>query len=818
MNPAAAKRLRLLASALSVLLLTAILAVGWLYWRMRASLPQLDGAATMAGLSAALKIERDAQGVPTIQGANRGDVARALGWMHAQDRYFQMDLMRRGAAGELAALFGKRLVSRDRAMRMHGFRRLAEKVLKGFPAEDIGLLEAYTAGVNAGLNALDARPFEYLILGQKPEPWRPEDSLLVLYAMYVDLQDETGGYERTLMTLRDHFGLEGVAFFNPLEQPGDAALDGTKAPLPAVPGPRMLDLRGRRKAATTSREAAPRWRTAGLTGETTLAIGSNAFALAGRHTASGGGLLANDMHLELGVPNTWYRASLAYPSAKDGGAARRVTGLTLPGAPLVVSGSNGRIAWGFTNSYADTSDLVVVETIPDLPSWYSTPEQPLGVKMEQRKEVIRVKGSADVTVEYPWTIWGPVVGQNERGRPLALRWIAHEPAAANLGLLAMEEAANVSDAVAAAHAAGIPAQNCIMVDSAGDVAWTIAGRLPRRVGFDGRLPVSWAFGDRRWDGLLPPGKVPVVSTKAGVGSDVSEGRLWSANNRHLGGEALQLIGDGRYARPYRAARIRDTLTTLKAATPRDLLAIQLDIDATFLAPWHRLLMETLTPAVVEKKARARLRQFAEKWEGRASVDAVSYRLVRDFRIAVRSRVFGAIFAPCIADYPAFSASELQLEPAVWAILRERPPHLLDPQFSRWEDLLVAAVDDVIHHIDREGVGLPQANWGWRNTVRIRHPFGNLVPGWLSGWLNMPADPLPGDHDMPRVQTPTHGASERMIVTPGREQEGIFHMPGGESAHPLSPFYRAGHAAWVRGDPTPFLPGAAQHTLRLTPPR
>lgn len=816
MTPEAAKRLRLLASALSVILLVGVLTVAWFYWRMHASLPQLDGTAEIAGLGSSLTIERDANGVPTIRGGDRLDVARGLGWLHAQDRFFQMDLLRRSASGEIAELFGKRVLARDRAIRMHGFRRLAEQVVTRLEPGERALLEAYATGVNAGLAALKSRPFEYLLLGSPPVPWRPADTVLVMYAMYIELQDETGRYERTLMTLRDQLGLEAVAFFNPLELPEDAALDGSQANLPAIPGPRLLDLRGRKLSAL---EPSPRRRPGP---EDDMVPGSNAFALAGRHTASGGALVANDMHLEHGVPNIWYRACLEYPASGDTptGRRRRVIGVTLPGTPNVVAGSNGRVAWGFTNACADTVDLVVVETVPDLPSWYVTPDQPTGVKMERRAEVIRVKGSADVKVEYPWTIWGPVVGQNDRGKPLALRWVAHDPAAANVRLLAMEDAATVDEAITVAHMAGIPAQNCIIADANGDVAWTIAGQLPNRIGYDGRLPVSWAFGDRRWEGLLPPGKVPVVTTKSGAtaGSiESKDGRIWSANNRHAGGEALKAVGDGDYSLPHRAGQIRDGLAPLTRATPRDLLAVQLDTRALFLEPWHRLLMDTLKPAVTAaEKSRALFRGYAETWEGHANIESVSYRLVREFRTAVYTRVFSAIFANCVAEYPEFMWPNLQLEPAFWTLLRERPEHLLNPEFPTWDDLLVAAVDDVIREINRQGVKLPQANWGWRNTARIRHPFGNLIPAWMSGWLNMPADPLPGDAHMPRVQAPTHGASERLVVTPGREQEGIFHMPAGQSAHPLSPFFRAGHADWVRGAPSPLLPGTAQHTLRLEP--
>ncbi len=806
MKPAAAKRLRLLASAMSVLVVIAGVAAGWFYLRLRASLPQLDGTASVTGLGARITVTRDALGVPTIHGENRADIARALGWLHAQDRFFQMDLQRRRAGGELAELFGKAALPLDRGARMHGFRALAQKVSAQLPASQRALLEAYAAGANAGLAALGAKPFEYLALRETPQSWRPEDCLLVNFAMWLDLQDDRGRYEHTLLTLRDQFGLESLAFFAPLVTPADAALDGTAAPTPPPPSPRIIDLRGQPKATAATKHAAAA-SVAGifpdLPPESASDIGSNAFALAGAHTASGAGLVANDMHLSLSVPNIWYRASLEFP-------AHKITGVTLPGTPLVIAGSNGRVAWGFTDAYADTGDLVVIEPVSGSHSLYRTPAYGVSPEIEERKETIRVKGGEPVVVKYPWTIWGPIVGENEQHHPLAYHWLAHDPAATNLALVEMEDAADVASAVAIAHRAGVPELNFLAADSAGQIAWTIAGALPKRIGYDGRLPANWAFGDRRWDGLLPADEVPAIFSPVGD-------RLWSANHREVGGAALATIGDGGYARPARAAQIRDDLQPLENTTPRDLLAVQLDDRALFLAPWQKLLVDTLTPAAVAQKfSRGELRTLAAKWEGRASVDSVSYRLVRAFRGTVMARVFTPIFAPCVEADEGFDWQRLNLEPAVWTLLREKPAHLLNPDFATWDDLLVAAADDVVTTLDKQAVPLARATWGERNTARIQHPFSRTLPAWLTGWLNMPADQLPGDSDMPRVLGPSFGASERFVVSPGREAEGVFEMPGGQSGHPLSPFFRAGHAAWVRGEPMPFLPGATIHTLVLSP--
>lgn len=803
MHPEAAKRLRLLASSISVLLLLALLVAGWLYWRFRASLPALEGTFSRTGVSAPVTITRDAAGVPTIRGRTRADVARALGWLHAQERYFQMDLLRRTAAGELAELFGARAVPRDKAHRLHRFRQVARESFRQAGAPERAIVEAYTAGVNAGLAALGDHPFEYIVLRATPQPWTPEDTFLVAFAMWLDLQDETGGYERSLKALRDTLGEPAVAFFAPIATPDDAALDGSHAPLAPIPGPRVINLRQRRTAALPPLQGDAFAEFVASVDPVTP--GSNAVALAGARTAGGGALLASDMHLSHGVPNIWYRAALEFGD-------RRVVGVTLPGAPAVVVGSNGDIAWGFTVAYTDTVDLVEVGVNSISRQLYTAPGHDTMIQMEKVQEIIRVKGGDPVTLEFSATVWGPIVGTSDYERPLALRWVAHDPQATNLELLALEEARTVEAALAIAPRIGVPALNLTLADRHGDIAWTIAGRLPKRVGFDGRLPVSWSFGDRRWDGYLTGTEIPVVRG----GESAVPGMIWSANQRHIGGAALARLGDGAYRRAARAAQLRDAAAAVPQARPADLLAVQLDDRALFLSRWHGLLLRTLTPAATAAgKERAALRAAAEKWAGRASAEEVSYRLVREFRLAVLARLLRPLFAPCVEEYPEFDWRDFQIEPAVWALLEQRPEHFLPQPFATWEDLLLAACDDVIQALDQQGLTPARAAWGAYNTARIRHPFSHASP-WLSRWLDMPAVPLPGGDDMPRAQSRTNGASERLIVSPGRENEGLFHMPGGQSGHPLSPHYRAGFDAWARGTPTPLLPGPTAHTLSLQP--
>jgi len=798
MKPALAKTLRVLGALLAFIAVLALAAGGWFYSRLRASLPVLDGSVATSGLTAPVTIERDALGVPTIRGANRGDVARALGFLHAQERFFQMDLTRRRAAGELAELFGQGALGLDRAARIHGFRTLARTVLTRATPADRALLEAYAAGVNAGLTTLGSKPFEYHVLRTTPQPWQPEDCVLIAYSMALELEDGDGRYEHTLATLNHTLGRDVFAFFAPLVGPADAALDGSTAPLAPIPSPAALNLRTR-PATTASLEISA----ARLAADGELP-GSNSFALAGAHTATGAALLANDMHLGLGVPNTWYRAALVWP---DSAGEHRVTGITLPGTPFMVAGSNGRIAWGFTASYADTGDLVAIATSAS-PKLYRAPDHESLVEMEIRHETIRVKGAAAVEVDYPWSLWGPVVGTDWRERPLAYRWAAHDPAACNFAIQELETATDVDAALAVAHRAGVPTINLLVGDSAGRIAWTISGQLPERFGSDGRLPTEGTYGDRGWKGFLAGDAVPSVVAPA-------SGRLWTANNRILGGAALTSLGDAGYACAARAAQIRDDLAPLEHANPKDLLAVELDDRALFLARWQKLLLAALTPdALAQKKSRGELRALVEKWEGRATTDSVSYRLVRGFRHAAARRALTPIFATCVAADAGFDWTRLAYEEPLWTLLHEKPAHLLDAKFVSWEDLLLAAADDLVADLAKQGTPLANATWGRANTARLRHPFALVLPSWLTGWLNLPADPLPGDVDMPRVQGRSFGASERFAVSPGHEAEGYFHMPGGQSGHPLSPFYRAGHEAWVRGEPTPFLPGKTAHTLTL----
>jgi len=362
-RPLLPRVLRSVAIIVAAAILVGLAAAVAAYVVVRRSLAQTEGVRALPGLGAPVIVERDALGVPTISGRSLEDVARALGFVHAQERFFQMDLARRQAAGELAELLGAAALPVDRAARLHRFRSRTRANAAGLSGEERRLLEAYAGGVNAGLAALGAAPPEYLVLRTSPAPWRLEDSLLVVAAMFFNLQDARGTLERRTLLVHETFPPALAQFLTTTGSEWEAPLVGEPGPAPEPPGPRVFDLR---TAAAAPRPAGTRPpappspfaeadRVAvrlGLAPPDEEARGSNNWAVAGWATASGRPIVANDMHLGIAVPNTWFRASLVWDGPRG---RRRATGVTLPGVPGVIVGSNGDVAWGFTNTTAEAT-------------------------------------------------------------------------------------------------------------------------------------------------------------------------------------------------------------------------------------------------------------------------------------------------------------------------------------------------------------------------------------------------------------------------------------------------------------------------------
>lgn len=801
--------------------LTTVVALGLLHWRLRSSLPQLDGTLDFESLASEVTIERDAAGVPTITSNNRADAAFGLGFVHAQERFFQMDLLRRVSSGRLSEILGERLLGVDEMMRKHRFQEVAKAVVQEMPAKHQEMFDAYCRGVNAGIGKLQAAPIEYTVLQSDPAPWTKEDSIYVMLSMLVDLQPMDGRPELALAHFHESVPQEVFDF---LVRPGstwDAALDGSTFDPPPIPPADLWSLResqdGDTKDTLTASEAAQQHKLTTsdhpllsryLGRDESVQPGSNNWAVSSKVGKDGRAILASDMHLGLRVPVIWFRSVIHTPCLD--GIERRLVGVTLPGLPALVEGSNGEVAWGMTNNPCDFGDIIELKMVPEDSGKYMTPQGPK--EIETIRESIQV-GSATREIEYEWSAWGPVV-ETDGERVFVHRWIGDDPAAIDTRLFDLETATSAEHAVEISSQAGAINLNVVVADNAGEVGWTVCGRIPKRAKSPPRTFQDWSTKEQ-WLGYVDPNQYPKVLAP-------EDGRVWTANNRVVGGDGMQLLGDGTLSRGGRAFQIRKRLFEKDKFSEEDLLAIQLDDEALFLSRWHELLKD-----VLKRNQTAASAEFAaevEEWKGRAGVDSVGYRIVRSFRentIEIffgrgidRPDVEGRIGAVTQKAQIYGGLPPLSLESTVWDLLTQQPTHWLPSQYETWEELLLSALDSTERKLTAES-NIADATWGKRNQAKIAHPVLGAIP-LIGNWVNMPTVALPGGRNTPRVQTPSFGASERMVVSPGHEEQGIYHQPGGQSGHPYSPYYRTGFRDWCEGNPSQLMPGPAKYKLSLRP--
>ncbi len=783
---------------LFLLLVFACLAI---YFLLYGSMPDLSGVKEITLLHQSVKIARDIQGIPTIYADNRQDTAFALGYVHAQERYFQMDLLRRSAAGELAELFGDRAFAKDIKVRLHRFRERARQTIRSLPKSQYTVLMAYTNGVNTGINALSNDPYQYLLLGQAPEAWEVEDSLLCIYAMYNDLNDELGQRKTSLAILKDELPQPWFDFLSPSGGVWDAALDGSESPAgAAIPQEKLPE--------SLSQPAA-------VTVHNNFLAGSNNWAVDASMTPYAAAMLANDMHLALRVPNIWFRASWYL---QDG---RRITGVTLPGLPSMVVGSNENIAWGFTNSYGDWDNIIVLQTNNEQ-TQYLSPQGWQDFKL-YKHTIVSSSGQTKthITIE---TQWGPVIGKNHKGELLVHQWLAYAPQAVNLNVLQLEQSRALNEALNIAATMAMPPQNIVIADSTGQIGWTIAGLLPERD------PLSTEVQSLPWRGYLHAADYPQYINP-------SEHRIWTANNRLFAGDKLAKTGFSGGDIGARAQQIRNDLQAAEHFSETDLLAIQLDNRSPFLQRWRQLMLASLAdsdaagmdaePQAVKPETEAGVQPAGSAQQMRqvlhneaelaASPDSIAYGLVKVFRQKVLAGSVGWIFAAVAAKHPQLfkpAAVNNMLEYPAWALVSSRPEHLIPQGYHSWRAFLRAMAAQSYEQITRHGQQpLAQQSWGTMHKIALRHPLSAALPG-LGLVLDMPQSPLSGDDDMPKVLGRDFGASMRMVVAPGQEKNAIMHMPGGQSSHPLSSYYSLGHEDWVAGKPSAFLPGKTRWLLEL----
>ena len=334
---------------------------------------------------------------------------------------------------------------------------------------------------------------------------------------------------------------------------------------------------------------------------------SNQWAINGKRSDDGRAILACDMHLNLSVPNIWYRTAFTY--LKDEKEVK-VYGATLPGTPCMVIGSNTHIAWGFTNAYINTTDLIEVEADPLRLNHYLTAKESLPFEIEH--EWIKVKGKDPVLFVFQKTCWGPVSLDKFFGKPLAIRWIAHDPAAINMGMIKLETAGDVQSALKESGQIKIPVLNFLVADHGGHIGWSLIGAIPKRQGYDGTIPVPSTDETKKWEGILNQNAYPSFI-------DPIQECFWTANNRSLGGEWVNALGETGYLNGIRAFQIRENLLGMKGADEKNMLALQLSVDAPFFKRWHALMLDVLEEGRLSPK-RKELKEALEVWDKNAQSD------------------------------------------------------------------------------------------------------------------------------------------------------------------------------------------------------
>ena len=779
---------RFLKLSIITFLLLAILLSASVYTLLRLSRAKYDGEVGLSGLNKQVVVERDNYGVPIIKADNRLDASRAMGYLHAQERYFQMDLLRRKSAGELSEIIGPKTLDVDKKIRLHQLRKHSKEIISNMPEAEIAILEAYTEGVNTGLDDLKVKPWEYFLLSSEPKEWLMEDSILVSYIIFIELQDKDAVIDVSRGYMQEILGEEVYNFMIDNGSSWDSPLDSSKTTLPTLPMAAHFRQALKASAVATKGEM-----------EEERAKGSNNWVVGGDLTADGSAMVACDMHLSLGVPNIWYRTSLMYT---EGSQACRIDGITLPGTPFMIMGSNENVAWGFTSSFVNISDAIIIE---EEDGQYKTPEGSKDFEVDIEK--IYIKGEEEpLEYEITNTIWGPILEEDYFGKKIAVKWVGHDNDCMDLGLLKLERVKNTRQAIDLVKTLHMPTLSFVAGDKEGNIGWTFTGFLPKRKGYNGYLPVSFADGKASWLGRRSPEEYPEIYNP-------DNNILFTANNRLLSGKEYEYIGDGGYKNPARAYQIKSKLQAITDAKEEDLLSIQMDYEARYLRRWQELFLDTLSHSeYFVGYPLEELKQVAADWNGYADSSSEAYYLIRTFySISVRN-VLQRIFSPCLKVWDGFNYSKVDYEEQVWTIIKEQPKHLLSLSSDNWQEELSQYIIEAYEQCSIDGELLP---WSAENTLNIQHPISKAAP-ILGRWIDMPKWPVSGDLNTPKLSRPDQGASQRMVVSPGGEERAIFHMPGGQSGNPISPYYKKGHEDWYYGRKSALINKNIRHKLILNP--
>ena len=796
-----------------LVLALALVAAAWLYTRQ--ALPRTSGDLQLPGLQAAISIERDAHGIPSIVAANAHDAFFGLGVVHAQDRLWQMETHRRIGAGRLAELFGEPALEADLFLRALGVRRAAAQQWKQLPAASKAVVQAYTDGINAVLKSeLRARPPEFVLLGAQPEPWDPVDSLAWAIMMAWDLG---GNWNTELLRLRLALKMP-VARIDTLlpPYPGEAPLATTD--YAALYRSLKLDA-GNRAVASWDRlpDIAP---PSGVEG-----VGSNNWVVAGSRTTTGQPLLANDPHLKLSSPALWYFARMQAPGLK-------VAGATMPGLPLVVLGQNEHVAWGFTNTGPDVQDLYIEQLDPGAPGQVRTPQG--WAPMETVQEVVKVKGKPDVNFTARRTRHGPVISDagtmpdvlGPRDRPtyvLAMRWTALDADNDVIGTsLAMQQATSVAAFIDATQSFVAPMQNMVVADKAGHIGVVSPGRVPVRKPENDLKGLAPAPGwDTRydWASFIPAGETPREQ-------DPERGFIATANQRVTAPGYPHFI-TSEWAAPYRQQRIEQMIKAKPKLSLDDLAAMHADVKslaAPALLPW---LMKAQSTHALAPAALAALQGFDGTMSADKAAPLVYWAWQRQLARAVFMDDNGeALWERSLATRSFQDALEVVLARDDSSWCDDRSTTAIETCAQQSGVALTRALDDLQ---TRYGTDVAQWRWGAAHLARSEHrPFSRVKPlarffelrtpvGGDSFTVNVSRVGLKPDATTGELFLNEHAASLRALYDlADPAQSRVMHSTG-QSGLFFSPQYRSFVEPWRAVQYVPlWAQGAPADVLSVKP--
>jgi penicillin G amidase len=817
--------LRIFSWLIFILILLIVGVVAYAYIIARAALSQLDGNLSVRGLSAPVKVTRDGHGVPSIEAASLEDLFLAQGYVTAQDRLWQMDVMRRFGAGELSEILGEDTLKIDREHRILGLRAAARKSLGTASPRDRSYFDAYARGVNAFIeDHRKSLPIEFHILKYQPKPWQAEDSIVIANQMVKDLNFYTFGDSLAREKILAKLGPELTAdlYVNRSwhdRPPTVMREDLSDQQNQSHSGERddkdqdqdqddddFDDDSGPDNAVTRQAGGISIWEQH----IPEAANGSNDWVVSGAHTVTGKPLLSNDMHLGHQMPNLWYEAHLKSGSLD-------VAGVTLPGVPYVIVGHNQRVAWGFTNVGPTVADAFV-ETF-DAQGAYQTPQgwrQP-----EHREEVIHVKGKPDVTLDVKITRHGPIISELIPGesRPVALRWTLYD--GLHMPFFDVDTAQNWDDFRKAFSQLDAPGQNVVYADVDGNIGYQTTGHIPIRAAGDGSLPVSGADDAHEWKSYIPFDKLPRIYNP-------SSGIIATANGRITPDNYPYSIS-AEWEAPWRTARIYHVLESGRKFAGSDMLALENDVQSeNDLFAAERFVYSVDHAA----KPSARAKQAADmmrNWDGRmlaaSTAATVAVRSGQELTRLLLEPKLGS--APEDPNQPETTLSwktyHWQMK-TVWLqnVMLHQPKRWLPEKYSNYDELLTAAVEAAVNGPDAPK-DLGAWRWGRVNAIAVEHPVLGKIPG-LQRWTAPGIKEQSGSGYTVKAVTRHHGPSERFTANLADLDQSTLNTVTGQEGNFLSPYYMDQWKAWYEGSTyaLPFTQQAVEasrvHRLVLQPAR